>query len=155
MHKRVLGFLLFLFPLLACSGDGEITWEDLIPVSEKKVKYTDMFGMKGKMNWPVFSAETLKKNHTLVSLQGYYREVETVDMMNIDDPENPKTIRICMLTVSKEYTISICGLPQFRQHEFCVLEGFPSYEQGKLIELRGKLELNTEGGDENLIRLVK
>lgn len=138
----------------ACQDSNEITWEELEPVAEKKVKTSTFFGSETEISWPVFSKEIQKKNHQIVSLEGYYFEIETFDIESILESEG-KSKTIPMIAVSDEYTSKSCGTGQFAQHEFCVLEGFDSKVPGEKIKLTGTLELNTGGDHKNLIRLVK
>ncbi|MGB0431561.1 MAG: hypothetical protein ACPGLV_13890 [Bacteroidia bacterium] len=135
----------------SCSNSAQITdelnWKSFKIVEYKKIEI-EQFGMKESIDWPIFNESIYSFENKSVTIEGYYYCIEStnLDTTSSIDP-------ICILTISKEPTIQICGVPQFRQNEFISIKGNQPLIQGEKIKLRGILHLNSDGSDENLISM--
>lgn len=142
--------ILFLILLIStnCNSQNEnvIDWSIFQITGSKKVDDV-FFGKKSKIDWPVFDQKALALDGKEIIIEGFFRCIQSTNLENFSSEE------ICLLTISKEYTIEICGVPQFRQNEFMRLTRELAASQGKKIRVKGILHINQDGKSESLISL--
>ena len=148
---RIVTFFFLL--ILSCShcfsqSAEELYWNDLEIVDYNKVE-TDFFGIKDSTNWPIFNDSLYLLDGKTIKIEGYYYCMQSTNL------ETLTTEKVCILAVSKEPTIQICGVPQYRQNEFIHIKDNPVFFQGKKVKLKGTLHLNRNGANESLISMDK
>jgi hypothetical protein len=149
MNKLILiGLLLWLMPNLNSQTANQINWSDFEQVGSKKVEI-DFLGMKDSVSWPIFSSPIQDLNGKQVVLEGY-----VMCMQASLDPMDTAMTEVCILTISKEPTIKICGVPQFRDFEFVRLLSKPDTKHARKVKIQGELSLNQNGGDGSLINII-
>lgn len=142
--------LLFLILLISIScnsqNEKEVDWSIFQITGSKKVE-TVFWGSKSKIDWPVFDQKALALDGKEIIIKGFYQCMQSTNL------ENLSSEKICLLTISKEATIEICGVPQFRQNEFIRIKQELLVSQRKEIRLKGILHINQDGKSESLISL--
>lgn len=139
---------LILLVCVSCNSQNEkdVDWSIFQITGSKKVE-TVFLGSKSKIDWPVFDQKALALDEKEIIIEGFYQCLESTNL------ETLSSEKICLLTISKKYTIEVCGIPQFRQNEFIRIKQELSVPQGKKIRVKGILHINQDGKSESLISL--
>mgnify|MGYP000241523411 CR=1 FL=1 len=149
MNKLIYIGLLFCFvSCLNAQTAKQIKWSDFDQVGSKKVEI-DFLGMKDSMDWPIFNTQIQELNGKQIILEGY-----VTCMLASENPMDTVMTEICLLAISKEPTIQICGVPQYRDTEFVRLSSNPEVAESAKIKIQGTLSLNQNGDDGSLINLL-
>jgi hypothetical protein len=149
--NKIIG--IFLTLCLAGSLYGQksktLNWSDFEFAGFKKVE-TEFYGMKDNIDWPIFSSYIQSFEGEKIKLEGY-----VMCMQTYPDYGDTNSVKICLLTISKEPTIEICGVKQFEQNEFAKIESNSELTEGSKVTFEGILYLNQNGGDGSLIEIRK
>ena len=125
----------------------KIDWSQLETHKTKDIE-VEFFGMRQKMEWPVFESKTQELDGKLVELEGYYLCEKTITSM-----EDTAMTELCLITISNEYTTSICGVPAYSPTEFGQIDKLEGINKFDKITIRGILRLNTTGEYGTLFRI--